>query len=128
LACVEWDASSALDLPHHIAVELKFLTLLCAKEQEFEMRGASGLLTRCREIQRDFLAAHVVSWSARFAERFMERTEHPWIRALGNMLTVFPQRDLESLESTLGRSEGHKVPSYAALPEPGLPAVESATT
>ena len=116
LACVEPDAS-APELPHHIAVELQFLSLLCAKEEEFEIAGAKARLERCREIQRDFLAAHLVPWTLRFAQRFMERTQEAWIRALGVMLTSFPQRDLETLQWALGPSAGHKVPTYPAWAE-----------
>lgn len=54
-------SDSCRDLPDHIGLEFSYLAHLCRKEQEFLADGDKQRLHRAREMQRDFLAAHLDS-------------------------------------------------------------------
>lgn len=103
----EWE-----DLPDHIALELAYLAHLCAKEQEFASGGQEGLLGRAWEMERDFLAAHVVSWAGAMSHRIQSKTSHPYFLAVAALLVEFTQSDLITLENLLGPSQGRPLPDY----------------
>jgi TorA maturation chaperone TorD len=119
LAVQKWYRLAALDispeyrdLPDHIAMELGYLARLCAKEQEFNAADDQGKVTRTWEMERDFLAAHVVSWVRNLAANIRRKTQHPYFHALAEMLVEFSQRDLVTLETVLGPSLGKSTPHY----------------
>ncbi|MBI2924761.1 MAG: molecular chaperone TorD family protein [Verrucomicrobia bacterium] len=120
LAVQQWYRLAALDispecreLPDHIAVELSYLAQLCAKEQEFAGASDDTRLARCWEMERDFLAAHVVRWVEPLCRRIREKTQHPYFAAVAELLVTFTRRDLATLEDLLGPSDGSPVPVYA---------------
>ncbi|MCP4249754.1 MAG: molecular chaperone TorD family protein [bacterium] len=100
------------DLPDHICIELDYLAHLCAKEQEFAAAGDEAKLTRAWEMQRDFLAAHVVSWIDELRDKIHEKSSHGYYRAVSNMAVDFTQRDLATLEGLLGPSNHNSAPAY----------------
>ncbi len=99
------------DLPDHICLELNYLAHLCGKEQAFAAAGDQPMLTRAWEMQRDFLASHVVSWVRGLRDKIYEKSQHPYYRAVADMTVEFAQRDLATLEDVLGRSEGNPEPA-----------------
>ncbi len=120
LAVQQWYRLAALDispdcreLPDHIAVELSYLAQLCAKEQELAATTDDTRLARCWEMERDFLAAHVVRWVEPLCRRILEKTQHPYFVAIGELLVIFTRRDLATLEDLLGPSDGSPVPVFA---------------
>lgn len=90
------------DLPDHIALELAFVARLAQLEGEFHAAGDFEKQTRALLIERDFLAAHVVSWTAPFTAAIRSRTRHPWFLGLATILETFPAKDLARLEDILG--------------------------
>jgi TorA maturation chaperone TorD len=100
------------DLPDHIALELNYLAHLCAKEQEFASANDQRRLKRAWEMQRDFLAAHIVPWMSPLRDKIVEKSQHPYFRALAELTCEFTQRDLAALGGLIGRSCAMKVPAY----------------
>ncbi len=100
------------DLPDHICLELDYLAHLCAKEQEFATAGDSARLQRAWEMQRDFLAAHVVSWIGALRDRIHEKSQNVYFRGVADIAVEFTQRDLATLEELLGPSGGESAPAY----------------
>jgi TorA maturation chaperone TorD len=114
LAAVEI-ADDYKDLPDHIALELNYLALLCVKEQDFAKAGNDTKLTRVWEMERDFLAGHVVCWVDQLRDRIRAKSEHPYFQAIADMTVEFTHRDLATLEDVLGPSSGSSVPQYKDL-------------
>jgi TorA maturation chaperone TorD len=94
---------------------LDYLAYLCAKEMEFAAAGDGTRLTRTWEMQRDFLAAHVVSWIGALRDKIHEKSTHAYFRTVADMATEFTQRDLVTLEGLLGPSTGKSTPQYEEI-------------
>lgn len=103
------------DLPDHIGLELNFLAHLCGKEQEFAAAGDQKRLTRAWEIERDFLAAHVVSWATPLRDKLYDKSQHAYFRTVMDLLVEFTKRDLATLEKVVGPSAGKPLPDYEAI-------------
>jgi TorA maturation chaperone TorD len=101
------------ELPDHIGLEFHYLAYLCAKEQEFADGGDTSKQTRAREMQRDFLKAHALSWLADFAEKIRAKAALPLYPAIASVAVEFCSSDLATLESVLGPSCGKPLPAYA---------------
>jgi TorA maturation chaperone TorD len=101
------------ELPDHIGVELNFLAYLCEKEGEFAKTGEVHKQTRAREMQRDFLQAHVVSWLPGLASAIEQKAAHPLYPAIARLAVNFCCDQLALLEAMDGRSDGNSLPSYA---------------
>lgn len=106
-------APSVRELPDHIALELGYLAHLGRKESEFAASGDSSRHTRAREMQRDFLAAHVASWIGTLRDKLYEKSENDYFRAVADLAADFVRRDLADLEAELGTSRRASAPSYA---------------
>lgn len=98
------------DLPDHIGLELNYLAHLCKKEREFIESGDQTRLTRAREMQRDFLAGHVVGWIGQLRDKILEKTRHPFFQGIAELAVEFTHRDLDALETLLGPSRGNPEP------------------
>ena len=101
------------ELPDHIGLEFHYLAYLCDREQAFGDAGDSAKQTRAREMQRDFLKAHVLSWLGALAEKIRALATLPLYPAIASLAVEFCQNDLAALESVAGPSCGHLVPAYA---------------
>jgi TorA maturation chaperone TorD len=100
------------DLPDHIGLELNYLAYLCGKEAEFAHGGEESRLQRTWEMQRDFLAAHVVCWVEDLRTRIREKSDNVYFRAVADLCVEFTGRDLATLEAILGPSCGSSFPRY----------------
>lgn len=100
------------DLPDHVGLEFSYLACLCDKEQEFAEAGSEGKLKRTWEMQRDFLAAHVVTWIEQLRDAIYEKSQHAYFRAVADLAVEFARRDLSTLEDLVGPSEGKPAPDY----------------
>jgi len=98
------------ELPDHIGLELNYLSELCAKEVEFAAEGNTSKLSRAREMQRDFLAGHVVLWVDDLCEKIHQKTRLPYFRMVASMASEVARRDLTTLEGLLGPSCGKSAP------------------
>ncbi len=102
------------DFPDHICLEFNYLTHVCGKEREFAGAGDDPKLTRAWEMQRDFLAAHVVSWIDALRDKLYDKSQHTYFRAIADLAVEFSKRDLATLEGLLGPSKGTSAPHYDA--------------
>ena len=100
------------DLPDHIAIEFGYLAHLCSKERAFAEAGNSAKLLRARQMQRDFLAAHVVSWIHHLESRIHENTRHAYFMALATFAAETADQNLAELERALGPSARTAEPAY----------------
>jgi TorA maturation chaperone TorD len=100
------------ELPDHIGLELHYLAYLCAKEQEFADADDIGKQTRAREMQRDFLKAHVLSWLPDLAAQIQTKAKLPLYPAIASLAVEFCRNDLATLETALGPSCGKSVLVY----------------
>jgi TorA maturation chaperone TorD len=100
------------ELPDHIGLELHYLAYLCDREQAFGDAGDSVKQTRAREMQRDFLKAHVLSWLGDLTEKICTKAALPLYPAIASLAVEFCQNDLATLESVVGPSCGKSVPAY----------------
>ncbi len=100
------------DLPDHICLEMDYLAHLCAKEQEFAANHDHAKLMRTWEMQRDFLAGHVVRWIGALRDKIHEKSQHPYFRAVADMAVEFVSSDLATLENVIGESTGKPAPDY----------------
>jgi len=114
IAAVEISAEYK-DLPDHVSLELNFLAHVCGKELGFSTAGDDARLTRAWEIERDFLAAHVVSWVAPLRDKLYEKSQHAYFRTVADLLVEFSRRDLTTLENVVGPSTGKTAPDYEAI-------------
>ncbi|ODU25250.1 MAG: hypothetical protein ABS95_00550 [Verrucomicrobia bacterium SCN 57-15] len=101
------------ELPDHIGLEFHYLAYLCEKELEFARSGDASKQARAREMQRDFLKAHVLSWLSGLAEKISAKATLPLYPAIATLAAEFCQGDLAQLESVLGPSSGKPRPAYA---------------
>ncbi len=100
------------DFPDHICLEFNYLAHLCGKEREFAGAGDNSKLTRAREMERDFLAAHVISWIDALRDKLYDKSQHTYFRAIADLAVEFTKRDLSTLEELLGPSKGTSAPHY----------------
>ena len=92
------------DLPDHIYLEFDFLAHLSRKVWEFVGAGADPKLTGTWEMERGFLAAHVVSWIDALHDKVYDKSQHTYFRAIADLAVEFTKRDLTTLENLLGPS------------------------
>ena len=100
------------ELPDHIGLEFHYLAYLCEKEREFDDAGDLAKLTRAREMQRDFLKAHVLSWLADLAGKIRAKALLPLYPAIANLAVEFCLHELATLESVVGPACGKSLPAY----------------
>jgi len=120
VAVQQWYRLAALEisedfkeLPDHIGLELHYLAYLCVKEQEFADGGDVGKQTRAREMQRDFLKAHVLSWLPDLATQIQAKASLPLYPAIAGLAVEFCRDQLARLEAIDGPSDGQPLPRYS---------------
>lgn len=101
------------ELPDHIGLEFHYLAYLCDREQAFGDAGDSAKQIRARQMQRDFLRAHVLSWLGDLADKIRAKATLPLYPAIASLAVEFCQHELAALESVLGPSCGKVIPAYA---------------
>ncbi|MHB1310267.1 MAG: TorD/DmsD family molecular chaperone [Limisphaerales bacterium] len=101
------------ELPDHIGLEFHYLAYLCEKEMEFGDAGNTASQTRAREMQRDFLKAHVLAWLGDLAGRIRAKSALPLYPAIASLAVEFCQAELATLEAVVGPSCGSLIPAYA---------------
>jgi TorA maturation chaperone TorD len=120
VAVQQWYRLAALEisaefkeLPDHIGLELHYLAYLCAKEQEFAALGDSGKQTRAREMQRDFLKAHLLTWLPNLENKIRANASISLYPAIAGMAVEFCRAQLVQLEAVDGPGDGRPLPSYS---------------
>lgn len=85
------------ELPDHIAVELGFMAYLCRTEQEFQSTGDRDHAQRAREMEHDFLEAHILSWVGDLCDRIRKKSNHVYFNSVGQLALSFAEHDLRLL-------------------------------
>ncbi len=122
----QWYRLAALDLeckelPDHIGVELAYLAHLCQKELDFAAAGDGPRLDRARQMQRDFLAAHVDAWLGALRDKLYEKSTSTHYRTIADFAVGFVRADLASLEQELGPAARSSAPTYQTGPAGASP-------
>lgn len=88
-AGVEPDKSHHKELPDHVSTELAFLALLCRREAEACKAGRKDDLDGILDLQREFLADHVLAWVPRLVERIRASAGTDFFRGIATLLARF---------------------------------------
>jgi TorA maturation chaperone TorD len=122
----KWYRLAALDideackeLPDHVGLELAYVAHLCRKELEFRAAGNKASLCRAKEMQRDFLAAHLAPWMKSLRDSLYQKSVSAHFRAVADMAADLVASDLAALEQELGPSSRSSAPPYATAPGEG---------
>jgi TorA maturation chaperone TorD len=84
--------------PDHLGAELRFMALLCFREREAwtaRDRDAAGSLLRQ---QREFLAAHLLSWAPEYCLNLAERAANAYLRVVARLAASTIEDDVAVLE------------------------------
>src|SRR5262245_24340712 len=73
----------------HLAVECEFLSFLCRKEAFHLLGGDRGSAEEVRGAERLFLKDHVGRFGRAFARALSRESDHPFYRAVGELLDAF---------------------------------------
>jgi TorA maturation chaperone TorD len=84
------------EAPDHVAVELDFLSALCAREAE---APAPAEAERLRRLQRAFLLAHPLRWLPRFAEAVAAQAPGTLLAQTVEVALRYVEHDAALLES-----------------------------
>ncbi|RME92059.1 MAG: hypothetical protein D6766_10780 [Verrucomicrobia bacterium] len=100
------------DLPDHVALEFHFLAELCEEEAGFHEAGQPDKARRAREMQRDFLKGHILSWVPRLAKAIHEAADGGYYPAVADLAVAFSRQELAALEAELGPAIASETPAY----------------
>lgn len=84
--------------PDHVTVELEFMAVLARKEALALGAGAEENASVCRESAVSFLGDHLGCWAPAFGRRAGAVTTSPWLGALGELLALWVEADMEALD------------------------------
>lgn len=70
----------------HLAVELKFISLLALREAEARQAGDEAAAHKRLAQQRDFIHRHLAAWAPRWADAIIQQTREPLFAALAGLL------------------------------------------
>lgn len=111
----------------HIAVELEFMSVVSRKEALALRSGNEGNAAICRETAAGFLSEHLGCWARSFGLRAAAVSSSPWYMALGELVTLWVEIDLEILGVAPVEIADHPLPveppddgSCGPCPTPGV--------
>lgn len=81
----------------HISLELEFMQALSQRCADAALGSDEEMLASLVGQQRDFMRAHLISWTGRFAEVMAEMARTDFYRGLAKFLTGFLAEDAEFL-------------------------------
>lgn len=92
-------AEAENDLEDALTAELEFMQFLTAKQAQAE----EGVLDKAPYLraQRDFLERHLAMWLPALRAALEAKLEHPFYRALGELVSDFVARDVEEVRREL---------------------------
>lgn len=94
----EVDLASARSLaPDHLGIELEFLSVLCAKEQEAAEQGNRPYAGVVRGVERDFLREHLLAWAPVYLFAARRNAKTVLYREAAEVTAQFVLGDLEAL-------------------------------
>jgi len=89
---------SERERPDHITVELEFLAVVAKKEAMALAARATDNAEVCRDTAASFLADHLGCWGRAFGLRASAVSSSSWYATLGELLTLWIEAELETLE------------------------------
>ncbi len=88
---------SLKDMPDHIAVELEFMSFLCASEAQAWETDTQEENAQARERQRTFVDRHLGKWFPKFARRIKEAAPESLYSVMLTAAYAFIRQDLDFL-------------------------------
>jgi len=85
----------------HLAVELKFMSLLALREQEAWLAGNETSVDTRLIQQRDFLDQHALTWIPQWAARIRKNSHEPFYRYLADLISAYLAMDRQHLQDLL---------------------------
>jgi TorA maturation chaperone TorD len=76
----------ATDIPDHIGVELRFLSLLAEEEASAWEKEDPGAAAAVLDRQHQFVSRHLGKWAPGFCRKVEEAAEHPFYGAFAGLL------------------------------------------
>jgi len=85
----------------HLAVELKFMSLLALREQEAWLAGNEASVDTRLIQQRDFLDQHALTWIPLWVARIIQDSREPFYKHLAELVGAFLALDRQHLQDLL---------------------------
>jgi TorA maturation chaperone TorD len=92
--------NSFTGMPDHICAEMEFMQQLTTKEAEAWTEADEELATNIQNIEERFLDEHLCQWVARFCDKLIERSEHPFYRGIAEVTKGFIEFEGENMQVT----------------------------
>ncbi len=94
-------------MPDHICAELEFMQQLTTREAEAWTESDEEFATNILKIERRFYDEHLSRWVARFCDRVIENTVHPFYQGIAEVTKSFLEYEDETLrDSGAGAANG----------------------
>ncbi len=94
-------ADDFAELPDHVAVELEFMSYLAHRQREAATSGDLDRAHRMLELQREFLATHLLPWLIPFTSSIIDDGESPFYQAVARCTAAFLNADYAALSATV---------------------------
>jgi len=92
-------------MPDHISAELEFMQQLTTKEAEAWTEADEEFATNILKIEKRFYDEHLSQWVARFCDKVIETSEHPFYRGIGDVTKGFLEYEGETLKNFVAGAE-----------------------
>ena len=89
-----------VEMPDHIGVELQLMEFLCRLETDLSPDGDIQKLSRCRDLQKQFLEAHLLRWAFDCCEKIAKTAKIRFYAAVALLLSEFLAEEREALSRT----------------------------
>ena len=86
------------ELPDHIGIELKFMSLLCYKEMEMWNKGKIESAFEVLERENDFLKFYLLAWTPFYLNEMEKEAETDFYKGVALLTKSFLYFDKEVIE------------------------------
>ncbi len=86
-------------MPDHICVEMEFMQQLTTKETEAWTEADEEFATNILKIERRFYDEHLSRWVARFCDKVIETSEHPFYQGIAEVTKGFLEYEGRNLQA-----------------------------
>lgn len=95
-------------MPDHISAEMEFMQQLTTKEAEAWTEADEEFATNILKIEKRFYDEHLSQWVARFCDKVIETSEHPFYQGIGDVTKGFLEYEGETLQDFVAGAENGK--------------------
>jgi TorA maturation chaperone TorD len=85
-------------MPDHISAEMEFMQQLTTREAEAWTEADEEFATNILKIEKRFYDEHLSRWVARFCDKVIETSEHPFYQGIGDVTKGFLEYEGETLQ------------------------------